>query len=104
MADCFFLHGEMINCDVTNSTVLHFYAGIEENDILLFFSRKFEIYSFISLEWLGMLLIRISFFSIFKGLSNKSHLYFACSFVSYGGGGGRVGPRHQTGSQNSTTL
>ena len=54
MADCFFLHDEVINSgDVTNNIVLHFYAGIEENDILFCFSRKLEIYSFISQEQLG---------------------------------------------------
>ena len=42
MADCFFLHDEMINYDLTNSIVLHFNAGIEENDIL-FFLRNLKI-------------------------------------------------------------
>ena len=43
MADCFFLHHEVINYDVTNSTVVHyFYADIEENDIFVF-SWKFEL-------------------------------------------------------------
>ena len=40
MADCFFLHDEMINCDVTNSVVLHLYDGTEENDVLLLFFSK----------------------------------------------------------------
>ena len=31
MADCFFLYYEMINYDVMNSIVLHFYADIEED-------------------------------------------------------------------------
>ena len=35
MADCFLLDDEMINCDVTNSIVPHFYAGIEEHNFFL---------------------------------------------------------------------
>ena len=44
MADCFFLYDEMIN--VSQILFSIFYAGIEENDMLFFFSWKFEIYSF----------------------------------------------------------
>ena len=54
-----------------------FYAGIEEN----IFSQKFEIYSFKTLEndLADFVDTFIILFIIFKALSNKSNLYFACS-------------------------
>ena len=39
MSDCSFLHYEVINNDGTNSIVLHFYADIAKNNIIIFFSQ-----------------------------------------------------------------
>ena len=51
LADCFFFHDELIIYDITNS-ILDFYAGIEEKDILFFFLRNFKFIALISLEQL----------------------------------------------------
>ena len=37
MVDCFFLHYEVSNNDGTDSIVLHFYANIGKNNIIIFF-------------------------------------------------------------------
>ena len=78
MQDCFFLHDQMINCDMTNYIVLHFYAGIEENDIFFFLRNLKFVASYLE-NGLVDFVDTQSFFSIFKTLSNKSNLYFACS-------------------------
>ena len=48
-----------------------------------------------------ILLIHISFFSIFKALSNKSNLYFACSSPLRDTAGGHI---HLSLSKNSVHL
>ena len=51
LADCFFFHYELIIHDITNS-ILDFYAGIEEKDILFFFLRNLKCIALISREQL----------------------------------------------------
>ena len=80
MADCFFLCYEIINFDITNSIVLNFAMLTLKKTILSVSRRKFEVWSFMFRERPGRFVMTIiSFFSIFKVLSNNSNLYFVCS-------------------------
>ena len=68
---------EMINLDVTNSIVLHFFMLTLRKTIFSFFSSEIctlELH-ISGMAW-GILMIH---FGTFKALSNKSNLYFACS-------------------------
>ena len=74
MADCFFLHYEMTNYGVRNSTVFHFYADIDNDNIIVFLSEIWTFKLRISRMVWQILVTHISFFSIFKAHWNKSNL------------------------------
>ena len=80
MSDCSFLHYEVINNDSTNSIVLHFYADIEKNNIIIFFSQIWTLELHISRTAWWILMIHISLFSIFKARLNQRHTCLAFSF------------------------
>ena len=80
MSDCSFLHYEVINNDSTNSIVLHFYADIEKNNIIIFFSQIWTLELHISRTVWWILVIRISLFSIFKACLNQRNTCLVFGF------------------------
>ena len=81
MADCFFLHHEMINYDVTNSIDFHVLCWHWRKRYFLFSLGNLNLELHISRMAWRISVIHISFFSIFtnKALLNKSNLCLPCS-------------------------